>query len=99
MSNASCHAEPAGDVLPSELVELMERVQGQPPEVRQELEPLVADAVEQARFRGRVMTVARDALERLRLDLEMARFDLDATRRERENLRRLLHSQSSFEDD
>ena len=48
------------------------------------------EVLEQARFRGRVLWVARDALERLRLDLEMARFDLDVTRRERENLRRLL---------
>ena len=30
--------------------------------------------------------LARDALERFRLDLELARFDLEATRREREAL-------------
>src|SRR5581483_3643985 len=93
MSNTLSQAAPARNDLPAELVELWERVQSQPAEVRAELEPLVADAVEQARFRGRVMTVARDALERLKLDLEMARFDLDATRREREDLRRLLESQ------
>jgi hypothetical protein len=71
-------------------VELMGRVRAQPPEVRSELEPFVEDVLEQARFRSRVLTVARDALERLRLDLELARFDLDATRRERESLRLLL---------
>ncbi|MDR3639656.1 MAG: hypothetical protein P4L84_38000 [Isosphaeraceae bacterium] len=76
--------------LPGELVELRERVRSQPAAVRAELEPLVDDILEQARFRGRVLTVARDALEQLRLDLEMARFDLDATRRERESLRQLL---------
>jgi nitric oxide reductase activation protein len=99
MSNALSHATTlVRDDLPAELVELWERVQSQPDEVRAELEPLVADAVEQARFRGRVMTVARDALERLKLDLEMARFDLDATRREREDLRRLLESQLPEDD-
>jgi hypothetical protein len=77
-----------------ELVTLRARVQSQPAEVRAELEPIVDEALEQARFRGRVLTVARDALEQLRLDLEMARFDLEATRRERESLRELLAGQS-----
>jgi hypothetical protein len=76
--------------LPPELMDLLDRVRALPAEVRAELEPVVAEALEQARFRGRVLTVARDALERLRLDLELTRFDLDATRREREHLRRLL---------
>jgi hypothetical protein len=54
------------------------------------LEPIVAEAMEHARFRDRILVVARGALEQLRLDLEMTRFDLDATRREREDLRRLV---------
>ncbi len=84
-------AEPlAKDGLPEEWVALWERVRGLPEAVRGELEPVVADALEQARFRGRVLTVARDALARQKLDLELARFDLDATRREREALRRLV---------
>lgn len=94
MSDDSCRtATPTSDILPSELLELMERVQSQPDEVRAELEPLLEDVAEDARFRGRILSVARDALERLRLDLEMALFDLDATRRERETLRRLLNEQ------
>jgi hypothetical protein len=75
---------------PPELLALMERVRALPGEVRVELEPIVGDALEQAVFRNRVLTVAREALERFRIDLEMARFDLEATRREREGLRRLL---------
>jgi hypothetical protein len=76
--------------VPAELLELMDRVRSLPREVRGELEPIVAEAVEHARFRDRILVVARGALEQLRLDLEMARFDLDATRREREDLRRLV---------
>jgi nitric oxide reductase activation protein len=94
MSHASCRAsDVSGDVLPAEMVELIERIQAQPPEVRAELEPLMENVLEQVRFRSRILTVARDGLERLRLDLELARFDLDATRREREDLRRLLRDQ------
>jgi hypothetical protein len=79
---------------PIELVALWERIQTQPAEVRAELEPIVDDALEQARFRGRVLTVARDALEQLQLDLKMVRFDLEATRRERESLRERLADRS-----
>jgi hypothetical protein len=82
--------DPPQDVDNPELIELVERVKALPREVRTELEPVVGDVLEQARFRSRVLTVAREALERLRLDLEIARFDLDATRRERESLRRML---------
>ena len=68
--------------IPEELVELKERILAQPPAVRADLEPLVDDALEHARFRGRAMLLARDALERFRLDLTMLEFDLEVTRRE-----------------
>ena len=91
MSLAPCRpASPADETHPAELLELRERVLSLPREVRAELEPLIEEAVEEARFRSRVLYVARDALEQFKLDLEMARFDLDATRRERENLLRIL---------
>ena len=81
-----------GDQVPLELIELKERIAAQPGDIRAELEPLVEDAMEHARFRGRAMSLARDALERFRLDLAMLEFDLEATRREREALRALLES-------
>jgi hypothetical protein len=95
MSEESCCASPVGERIPSELLELRERVQAQPRAVRAELTPLVEDAMEHALFRDRVLNVARDALEQFRLDLEMARFDLDVTRREREELLRLLEERLS----
>jgi hypothetical protein len=94
MSVLSCRTvPPPKDSLPIELVELKERVEALPSKVRAELGPMMEEVLEQARFRGRILSVARDALEQLRLDLEMARFDLDATRRERETLRQLLNDQ------
>jgi hypothetical protein len=90
MSHATCRPLPAGEAVPAELLELRERVLSQPTEVRAALQPLVEEALEDAHFRRRVLAVARDALEKYRLDLELARFDLDATRRERESLLKRL---------
>lgn len=76
------------DSAPTELVELKERVAEQPARVRRELEPLIDELMEHAYFRSRVIAIARDALERLRMDLAVTRFDLEATRRERDALSR-----------
>jgi hypothetical protein len=78
---------PATDQFPVELVELKERVTQQPAAVRAELEPLVDEALEDARFRRNAMSLAQEALARFRLDLALLEFDLQATRREREDLR------------
>jgi hypothetical protein len=78
----------ATDQLPVELVELKERVTQQPAAIRAELEPLVDEALEDARFRRNAMSLAQDALARFRLDLALLEFDLELTRRERERLRR-----------
>ncbi len=70
------------DQVPTELVELKERIQEQPARVRAELEPLIDEVMEHAMFRNRVMLIARDALQQFRLDLASLRFDREATRRE-----------------
>ena len=82
---SASHSPPA---IPAELVALRARIRAMPAEVRAELEPLAEDACEQAKFRGRALSLAREALEQFRLELAAAQFDLDATRREREGLRR-----------
>ena len=81
----------AGDV-PPEIARLHERIRSLPARLRDELEPLADDAIEGAIFRDRVLSIARDGLERYRFDLTVAQFDLEATRREREALRRKLET-------
>ena len=76
--------------LPAELCTLRDRVRGLPERYRAAIGPAVDEVLEEARFRGRIIVVAREALERLHLDLELARFDLEVTRREREQLRRAI---------
>jgi hypothetical protein len=68
--------------VPTELVRLKERIQGQPAAVRAELEPLIDEVMEDARFRSRVMLIARDALQQFRLDLASLRFEREVIRRE-----------------
>lgn len=80
----------AGDQVPVELIELKQRIAAQTVEIRAELEPLIEEAVEDARFRGRAMGLARDALDRFRLEMAMLEFDLYVTRREREALKAML---------
>ena len=83
---ASASGEIARETYPAELVALRERIREQPADVRAELEPLIDEVLEHAQFRGRVLAIARDALERFRLDLTALRFDLELTRRERDLL-------------
>jgi hypothetical protein len=88
--SASPVSAPSGSPVPAELLALRARSKAMPDEIRAELEPLAEDACEQARFRGRALSLAREALEQFRLELSAAKFDLDITRREREGLRKLI---------
>jgi hypothetical protein len=74
--------EPSAQV-PTELVALKEKIQGQPPGVRKTLEPLIDEVMEHAVFRSRVMSIARDALQQFRVELAAVKLDLEATKRER----------------
>ncbi len=78
------------ETLPQELMELRERVLAQAGPVRAELEPLIEEALECGfRETGRLRR-KRGALQQFKLDLELTRFDLDVTRRERAELLRML---------
>jgi hypothetical protein len=74
--------DPILERLPDELVALKEKIQDQPTEVRNELEPLIDQVLEHAIFRSRVMLIAREALQRFRVEMAAMQFDLEATRRE-----------------
>jgi len=84
---ANANAEVARESYPSELLALRERIREQPADVRAELEPLIEEVFEHAQFRGRVLEIAREGLERFRLERAALRFDLEVTRRERDTLR------------
>jgi hypothetical protein len=73
--------------LPWELRELHNQVQTLPGQWRQTLLPLCRRLGEWSRRQHRLIQVAQDAVDQLQLDLKYLRFDLEATRRERDRLR------------
>lgn len=81
--------------IPDGLTRLRRRIDALPTALRDELAPLAEEAAEDTVFLGRTISVARDGLERYRLDLAIVRFDLEATRREREALRARLEAAGS----
>jgi hypothetical protein len=81
--NVDENASNPSAAFPTELVALKEKILDQPPHVRDTLEPLIDEVMEHAVFRSRVMLLARDALQRFRVELAATRLDLEATRRER----------------
>ena len=50
--------------------------------------------VDSTRRRRRILTLVQDALSQLRLDMKYLMFDLEATRRERDDYRRQLEEAS-----
>jgi hypothetical protein len=83
------HVEPhAVEQLPADLVELEAAIYGLP--VNQRTHVLeVFDRVKQSTLRRRrILNLVQDALSQLRLDMKYLMFDLEATRRERDEFRR-----------
>jgi hypothetical protein len=76
--------------LPAEFVELARAMALLPESLRASLEPVYAKVVDNVRRRRQILMMAQEALGQLRLDVKYLMFDLEATRREREELRRKL---------
>lgn len=72
------------DELPKDLVELAIMIAKLPAEHREVLEPAVNKVIENSRRRRRIYTLVQEALSQLRLDMKYLMFDLEATRRERD---------------
>jgi hypothetical protein len=77
----------SSEELPRDIVELMAAISSLPAEHRTGLAPLVDKVVESTRRRRRILNLVQDALGQLRLDMKYLIFDLEATRRERDELR------------
>ena len=78
------------DQLPRELVELAEQIAKLPEPLQKDLEVAYARVVESVRRRRRILALVQEALSQLRLDIKYLMFDLEMTRRERDELRERL---------
>jgi hypothetical protein len=74
--------------LPQEIVELAAAVQQLPPAYRHGVEAALNRVIDSTRRRRRILTLVQEALGQLRLDMKYLAFDLEATRRERDQYRR-----------
>lgn len=76
--------------IPHDVLALVDVVRTLPAEQRQALDPLLDQVIDSSRRRRRILLLVQDALGQLRLDMKYLTFDLEATRRERDELRRKL---------
>ena len=86
------NAQPSNksDKLPSEVEELMAAIESLPEHHRNQLEPIAKRVVASTKRRRRILSLVQDALSQLRLDMKYLLFDLEATRRERDEYRQQL---------
>ena len=73
--------------LPRDVADLIEAVLELPLEHRRRLDPILDRVVESTRRRRRILQLVQEALSQLRLDMKYLMFDLEATRRERDEYR------------
>ena len=82
------HTRPAStleqDKIPADLQRLANAIAAMPSEQAVTLTPWIDAVVESTKRRRRILSLVQDALSQLRLDMKYLMFDLEATRRERD---------------
>ena len=76
--------------LPQELIELGRRISDLPEAQFQSMEGVYCRVVDCVRRRRRVLSLVQEALSQLRLDIKYLMFDVEVTRRERDELQARL---------
>ena len=94
MSNQTRVIKPAAEEVPQEMAELANAVAQLSPDAREKVDPALARVIDSTRRRRRILSLVQDALSQLRLDMKYLAFDLEATRRERDEYRRQLEDAS-----
>ena len=90
MSQAAQIMKHETEQLPTELAELGHALATLPAEYRGQVEMVFGRVVESTKRRRRILTLVQDALSQLRLDMKYLMFDLEATRRERDEFKKKL---------
>jgi len=78
------------DEVPQEILDLAAAISQLPTEHRSHVQPVLERVIGSTKRRRRILSLVQDALSQLRLDMKYLAFDLEATRRERDEYRRKL---------
>ena len=76
--------------LPRELIDLAKAISALPDASQKDLEPVYSRVVDSVKRRRRILALVQEALSQLRLDIKYLMFDLEVTRKERDELRERL---------
>jgi hypothetical protein len=87
MNNSPDSPAATHEQVPADLLRLSESIHCLPEPYAAQLAPLVDAVMESTKRRRRILTLVQDALSQLRLDMKYLMFDLEATRRERDEYR------------
>lgn len=91
MLNAASHSNTDHqDFAPIELQELMRAIETLPQRYRDALAPALQRVADCSTRRRRILNLVQEALAQLRLDMKYLIFDLEATRRERDQYKAAL---------
>jgi hypothetical protein len=80
------------DQLPQELVDLHRSLSTLPLPWREKLLPLCERVGHFSRLQSRLVHIAQEAVDQLQLDLKYLTFDIEVTRKERDELREILEA-------
>lgn len=78
------------DELPREIIDFAKHIASLPDEFQDDMETAYNRVVDSVRRRRRILGLVQEALSQLRLDIKYLMFDLEMTRRERDELREQL---------
>jgi len=102
MSQAAQTSDNVLNDIPSELLDLQRVIDALPPAQRLTIQPSFQRVVESTNRRRKILQLVQDSIGQLRLDMKYLVFDLEATRRERDNYQQQLSEmlgESSSSDD
>ncbi len=97
MTNAPRFCHTKSEELPRDMIELANIIDSLPTEFRSRVEPTFSRVVESTKRRRRILNLVQEALAQLRLDMKYLVFDLEATRRERDEYRSQVEDPDSEE--
>ena len=95
MSKQARVIKPELSEVPREVVDLVAAIEELPEEHRKTVDEALGRVVDSTKRRRRILSLVQDALGQLRLDMKYLAFDLEATRRERDEYRRQIEEEAS----